>query len=145
MSTVDQFLTPDEEKAVVMAIQEAEKATSGEIRVHLEKTLTMEAMERALEVFYELKMEATAQRNGVLIYVAVESRKFTICGDQGIHEKVTHTFWDATKEVMQDYFRAGKNATALCEGIRRVGEQLKHYFPFTEDDTNELTNEISKG
>jgi uncharacterized membrane protein len=58
---------------------------------------------------------------------------------------VTDTFWDSTKEVMQNYFREGKNAMALCEGIRLVGEQLKHYFPYTEEDTNELTNEISKG
>ncbi|MEN9336178.1 MAG: hypothetical protein RLZZ500_1165 [Bacteroidota bacterium] len=145
MSTVAQFLTPEEEKAVVAAIQDAEKATSGEIRVHLEQTLDKDAMERALEVFYQLKMDATAQRNGVLIYIAVESRQFTICGDQGIHEKVGANFWDATKELMQSYFRQGENCKALCEGIRRAGEQLKSYFPYQADDIDELSNEISKG
>lgn len=145
MSTVNQFLNTEDEKAVVAAIQDAEKATSGEIRVHLENELTKDAMERALEVFYHLKMDATAQRNGVLIYVAVESRQFTICGDQGIHEKVTPDFWDATKEVMQRYFRNGENCKALCEGIRLAGDQLKSFFPYLANDQDELSNEISKG
>lgn len=145
MATVAAFLTAEEEKAVVTAIQEAEKMTSGEIRVHLESNANKDPMERALEVFHELKMDATAQRNGVLIYVAVASKQFTICGDKGIHEKVTANFWEGTKDLMQQYFREGANGKALCEGIRLAGEQLKSYFPYTADDRDELSNEISKG
>ena len=81
MSKVEEFLTRDEEQAVVEAIRAAEKATSGEIRVHIEKTTSMAAFDRALEVFHELKMDETQLKNGVLIYVAVKDKAFAICGD----------------------------------------------------------------
>ena len=145
MSTKDIFLTKEEEAEVVEAIQMAEKNTSGEIRVHIEKETSIAPMERAVEVFHLLQMEHTKERNGVLIYVATQSKQFAICGDKGIHEKVTHSFWDATKEVMLSHFKNGNNKQALVDGILKAGEQLKNYFPFQEDDTDELSNELSKG
>jgi len=66
--------------------------------------------------------------NGVLIYVATQSKQFAICGDQGIHEKVTNSFWDSTKEVMLNHFKMGNNKQALVDGILKAGEQLKNYF-----------------
>jgi uncharacterized membrane protein len=33
----------------------------------------------------------------------------------------------------------------LIDGIRMAGEQLKKYFPYQDNDTNELSNEISIG
>ena len=145
MSTKDIFLTKEEEAEVVEAIQMAEKNTSGEIRVHIEKETSIAPMERAVEVFHLLQMEHTKERNGVLIYVATQSKQFAICGDQRIHEKVTNSFWDATKEVMLSHFKNGNNKQALVDGILKAGEQLKNYFPFQEDDTDELSNELSKG
>ncbi len=145
MSTKDIFLTKEEEAEVVEAIQMAEKNTSGEIRVHIEKETSIAPIDRAVEVFHLLQMEHTKERNGVLIYVATQSKQFAICGDQGIHEKVTHSFWDATKEVMLSHFKNGNNKQALVDGILKAGEQLKNYFPFQEDDTDELSNELSKG
>jgi len=145
MSTKDIFLTKEEEAEVVEAIQMAEKNTSGEIRVHIEKETSIAPMERAVEVFHLLQMEHTKERNGVLIYVATQSKQFAICGDQGIHEKVTNSFWYATKEVMLSHFKNGNNKQALVDGILKAGEQLKNYFPFQEDDTDELSNELSKG
>ncbi len=145
MSTKDIFLTKEEEAEVVEAIQMAEKNTSGEIRVHIEKETSIAPIDRAVEVFHLLQMEHTKERNGVLIYVATQSKQFAICGDQGIHEKVTNSFWDATKEVMLSHFKNGNNKQALVDGILKAGEQLKNYFPFQEDDTDELSNELSKG
>ncbi|MEO0038205.1 MAG: hypothetical protein RIQ59_1416, partial [Bacteroidota bacterium] len=86
MSTKDIFLTKEEEAEVVEAIRIAEQNTSGEIRVHIEKETSIAPMERAVEVFHLLQMENTQERNGVLIYVATQSKQFAICGDQGIHE-----------------------------------------------------------
>ena len=71
------------------AIQEAEKNTSGEIRVHIEAHTDEDHYEHALKVFAELKMHKTELRNGVLFYVAVNDHKFVILGDQGINDKVT--------------------------------------------------------
>jgi uncharacterized membrane protein len=145
MSQSDSFLTPEAETAIVEAIRLAELQTSGEIRVHLEKSTSKAPFDRALEVFHSLNMHATAQKNGVLIYVAYQDKNFVICGDQGINDLVPADFWDSTKDLMASHFKSGDFASGLISGIAQVGEQLKTYFPLQENDQNELSNEISKG
>jgi uncharacterized membrane protein len=145
MSKVENFLTPEEEQAVVEAIRLAELETSGEIRVHIEKETDLVPFDRALEVFNFLKMDATELKNGVLIYVAVKNKSFVICGDKGINDLVSTDFWDSTKEIMASHFKTGNFKQGLIDGISKAGDQLKKYFPFQENDTNELSNEISKG
>ena len=145
MSKVEDFLTKEEEQAVVEAIRLAETATSGEIRVHIEKKASIAHFDRALEVFHLLKMDETELKNGVLIYVAVKDKAFVICGDKGINEAVSTDFWDSTKEIMASHFKNGNFKQGLIDGITKAGDQLKKYFPFQDGDTNELSNEISKG
>lgn len=145
MSKVEDFLTTQEEQDIVEAIRLAELNTSGEIRVHLEKTSHGDASNRALELFHTLKMDNTKLQNAVLIYVAVEDKTFVIYGDDGINKVVENDFWDCTKDLMQSHFKKGQFKQGLIEGILRSGERLKQYFPYMDDDTNELTNQISKG
>ena len=145
MSKVEDFLTQEEELEIVEAIRVAEKNTSGEIRVHLEKTTELDPYDRALEVFNELKMDETQLKNGVLIYLAVADKTFVICGDQGINDIVANDFWGSTKDIMVAHFKNGNFKQGLIDGILRAGEELKKHFPWSEDDTNELSNEISKG
>lgn len=145
MTEVEKFLSQNDEQEIVQAIQWAEKNTSGEIRVHIEKETSIAAIDRAMEVFHFLEMTKTKDKNGVLIYVAVDSKKFAIYGDQGINDKVDNTFWNSTKDIMQNHFKNGNNKQAFIDGITEAGNQLKKHFPFQDDDTNELPNEISKG
>ncbi|MBP8791677.1 MAG: TPM domain-containing protein [Lutibacter sp.] len=145
MSKVEDFLTAEEEQAIVSAIKNAEKNTSGEIRVHIEKTTDKPPMERALEVFYFLKMDATELKNGVLFYVAVKSKKFAILGDEGINKLVPANFWDTEKDILAAHFSKEEYAIGLQQAITKVGEKLKAFFPYQSDDTNELSDEISKG
>lgn len=145
MSKVEDFLTKAEEAEIVEAIRLAEKNTSGEIRVHLEKKTSIAPIERAVEVFHELQMDQTQLRNGVIIYVAVNSKQFAIYGDKGINDVVTDDFWNSTKDIMLEHFKNGRNKQALVDGIEHAGEQLKKYFPDYSGNTNELSNEISKG
>ncbi len=145
MSKVEDFLTKEEESAIVEAIRVAEKETSGEIRVHIEKTTSKAPFDRALEVFNELRMDATELKNGVLFYFAVADKNFVICGDKGINDVVATDFWDSTKDKMAMQFKAGNFKQGIVDGILNAGEQLKKYFPYQEGDTNELSNEISKG
>ena len=145
MSQVEDFLTKEEEQEIVQAIQIAEKNTSGEIRVHIEKTTSIDAFDRALEVFNLLKMDETALKNGVLIYLAVADKSFVICGDEGINDVVENDFWDCTKDLMLLQFKKGNFKQGLIDGILKAGERLKTYFPHEENDVNELSNEISKG
>ncbi|GAA4236368.1 TPM domain-containing protein [Postechiella marina] len=145
MSNIEAFLKASEEQEIVEAIRLAELNTSGEIRVHIEKTSKNDANMRALEVFHTLKMDNTKLQNAVLIYVAIDDKTFVIYGDKGINNVVAHDFWESTKNVIQKHFKSGNFKQGLVDGIIKSGEQLKHFFPYTDDDENELTNEISKG
>ena len=144
MSTVESFLSAEQEAEVVKAIKTAEKQTSGEIRVHLENSEAEVAL-RTKEVFHLLKMDTTKARNGVIIYVAVNQKQFYVYGDQGIHTKVGDSFWQSTRDIILHSFKNGDFAQGLSNGVLEVGKVLKEYFPWTEDDTNELSDEISKG
>ncbi len=142
---IKSFLTKDQQSAIVQAIADAEKATSGEIRVHLESSCKGDVLDNAAYIFKKLKMHKTALRNGVLIYLAVNDRKFAILGDAGINAKVPEDFWDQIKETMTVHFVNGDFTTGLTQGIQMVGDKLKAYFPIMSNDTNELSNEISFG
>lgn len=145
MSKIEDFLTASQEQRIIEAINTAEKNTSGEIRVHIEKSTEKPPMERALEVFHFLKMDTTKLRNGILLYIAVESRKFVILGDEGINNKVPKDFWETEKEFVLSHFAKGEFEKGIEETIIKVGEKLKDFFPYQSNDTNELSNEISKG
>ncbi|SEP22637.1 TLP18.3, Psb32 and MOLO-1 founding protein of phosphatase [Flavobacterium sp. CF108] len=145
MSKVEDFLTKAEEQEIVEAIRMAENNTSGEIRVHIEKTTSKAHYDRALEVFHELRMHETKLKNGVLLYFAVDDKNFVICGDKGIDDLVPDDFWDCTKDIMTNHFKSGNFKQGIVDGILNAGEQLKKHFPSLADDTNELSNEISKG
>jgi uncharacterized membrane protein len=90
-------------------------------------------------------MNETQLQNGVLIYLAIQTKSFVICGDKGINDVVKADFWDTTKDIMQAHFKNSDFKQGLIDGILRAGEQLKKYFPWQENDINELSNEISKG
>lgn len=137
------FFTKEEQQKIVAAIKEAELNTSGEIRVHIENHCKEEALERAAEVFYDLKMNCTAARNGILFYLAVKDHKFAIIGDEGINREVEHDFWNDIKDEMISNFKANKFAEGLIVGILKCGDKLKEYFPYQNDDVNELSDEIS--
>ncbi|MEH6682244.1 MAG: TPM domain-containing protein [Sediminicola sp.] len=144
MSKVEAFLTEEEEADVIKAIVAAEKNTSGEIRVHIEGHTDGDPYDRAKDLFHQLKMDNTKDGNGVLIYVAVQDRKFVICGDRGINDIVGTNFWNSTKDAIQEHFKKGNFKQGLINGILMAGEALQQYFPWDHNDTNELSNEISK-
>lgn len=145
MSKVEEFLSAQDEQQVIEAIKTAEKNTSGEIRVHLENNTNLPPLVRAKEVFWHLNMDQTKFQNGVLFYIAVESKQFAIYGDRGIYHQVSKDFWDDEKDIVTSHFAKKQNAKGLVVAIEKVGEKLKQLFPITADDTNELSNEISKG
>jgi uncharacterized membrane protein len=137
--------TPEEEHRVLHAISEAELNTSGEIRVHIDKWCKTDPVFKACNVFDELEMGKTDGRNAVLFYVAKKEKKFAVIGDVGIDQVVPDDFWNSTKNIMTRSFAKGDIVGGVCEGIHEVGAQLKKYFPYESDDTNELPDEISYG
>ncbi len=137
------FFTREQQDLILASVKEAEKETSGEIRVHIETSFKGEVLDRAAWVFGKLGMHKTALRNGVLFYLAVKDRKFAIIGDAGINAKVPAGFWDEISELLRKNFREGKFTEGLSEGILLAGQQLKTHFPYMKDDINELSDEIS--
>lgn len=140
-----EFLGKENEKLITKAIENAEHQTSGEIRVHLENKCSEEVLDRAAWLFKKLKMHETKDRNGVLIYLSINDRKFAIIGDTGINKVVPEGFWNDVKEMMIGHFKNGEFAIGLINGIGKTGEQLKQYFPYQDIDVNELSDEISYG
>jgi len=139
------FFTEEQQDAIIKAIANAEHATSGEVRVHIDDGCKEEVLDAATKVFHKLKMNKTHLRNGVLFYLAVADRKFAILGDKGINEKVPSDFWDNIKETMLSFFKQGQFTEGLCKGIEMAGEKLKSHFPLESNDKNELKDEISFG
>lgn len=144
MAKIEEFLTEEEEKEVVAAIQRAERKTSGEIRVHIEKTSNGDIWERAMEVFHLLKMDNTKEDNGVLIYVAIDDRNFVIYGDKGINKVVPPDFWESTKDAIVAQFKKGDFKQGLIDGILKAGHQLQEHFPWSEGNENQLSDKISR-
>ncbi len=142
---VSDLFTTEQKAQITDAIKEAELNTSGEIRVHIEKSCKIEVLERASQVFSKLQMQKTELRNGVLFYLAMNDRKFAILGDAGINAKVPEGFWDNISETVVSEFKNSKYSNGLAKGILMAGTKLKEHFPHQQDDVNELSDEISFG
>ena len=137
------FFSKEQQEQILTSVKEAELETSGEIRVHIETSLKGDVLDRSAWLFKKMGMDKTAERNGVLFYLAVSDRKFAIIGDAGINAKVPAGFWDEISELLKKNFKEGKFTEGLSEGIIMAGDQLKTHFPHRLDDINELPDEIS--
>jgi uncharacterized membrane protein len=140
---VRRLLSEHDESEVINAIRAAEARTSGEIRVHVERRCGGNAMAAASRWFHRLGMDATAESNGVLFYVAVDDREFAVIGGAGIHARVGESFWDALRDALRDAFSEGRPAAGLVGAIDEAGSRLAEYFPRRDDDRNELSDEVS--
>jgi uncharacterized membrane protein len=136
-----------EEDKIVRAIQTAEALTRAEIRVHIaKKSNGVDTLQLAIKTFETLGMTKTLEKNGVLIFIIPNEKKFAIIGDSGIHENVKESFWEQVKEEMRDHFSRGNLTDAIIHGIQRAGEKLALHFPANnKNNPNELSDEISLG
>ncbi len=133
----------EEQQRIKKAVEDAERHTSGEIRVCLEKNCSEEVLDRAAKYFLRLDMHKTKLRNGVLIYLATVDRKFVIIGDAGINKAVPEGFWDDAKDAMLAHFKFGNLVEGITTGVAMAGEHLQKYFPHQLDDKNELPDDIA--
>ncbi|MBS1948963.1 MAG: TPM domain-containing protein [Bacteroidetes bacterium] len=141
------FFTGAEQQRVLAAIRACETQTSGEIRVFVESRCRfVDPLDRAAEAFFKLKMEATKERNGVLVYVAMKDRQLAIFGDKGIHEKVGNDFWSANVKKMLEHFNDKDYAGGIEKIITEIGAALHAHFPYDKyNDINELPDDIVFG
>ena len=139
----DEFISQLDERRIVNAIAEAEKKTSGEIRVYVSHKERHDALEFAKKRFQQLGMSQTKHRNAVLIYIVPRTRQFAVVGDVGIHQKCGDTFWKQITTAMSERMKEAKFTEGIVEGIHDVAAVLKQNFPRSSDDTDELPNEIA--
>lgn len=135
---------PVDTQAIEQAVSQLEQQTSAELRVVVERKAKKadSAMGRAEVLFDELGMRRTAEHNGVLIYLSFKPHYLAVVGDEGIHQKVSADFWQTVYEAMKIECQAACYTQAICRGIEQVGQQLAYHFPRSEDDVNELPNEV---
>ena len=141
------FFTAEEQQLIIEAIQNAERMTSGEVRVFVEsKCSYMDAIDRAAELFFQLEMQKTDDRNAVLLYVAMKDRQLAVFGDEGIHKKVGNEYWNNEVHKMITNFNRENYAAGISEVVKDIGEALTKNFPFNNDtDKNELPDDIVFG
>ncbi|WP_041623750.1 TPM domain-containing protein [Spirochaeta thermophila] len=137
------FLTKEEQREILRAIEEVERRSTCEIRVHITRRVKGDVMEEAVKTFRKLGMYRTIHRTGVLFFLATENRAFAVVGDEGIHAKAGEGFWKEAAGKIEEYFRRGEFGNGLIAGIREVGRILETHFPITPDDVNELPDDIS--
>jgi uncharacterized membrane protein len=143
----DDFFSAEEKEKILSAIQKAEQTTSGEVRLYVERRCRfVDAIDRAAEVFYSLKMEQTVNRNATLVYVAFKDRQMAVFGDQGIYEKTGKEFWNDAVKKMVTHFNKENYAQGIVEVIEQIGEALSYHFPYdAATDKNELPDDIVFG
>jgi uncharacterized membrane protein len=138
------FLDRLDHDRVVAAIRAAEARSRGEIRVHVARAPVEEPQRAAAALFEKLGMAATAERNGVLLFVAPASQRFAVVGDKGIHEKCGGGFWKDVASAMEEDFRQGRFTDGIVKGVAKAGDALAAHFPRTGPDRNELSDEVSE-
>lgn len=141
MKAADYF-TDERLAEIDAAIKQAENTTSGEIRLYVEDKCKEDVLDHSAFLFEKLNMHRTELRNGVLFYLAIQDHKFAILGDGGINAKVEKDFWDHIKDEMVVHFKEGRFAEGLETGISMAGKALAEHFPVSDDDVNELSDDI---
>ncbi|WP_294082769.1 TPM domain-containing protein [Proteiniphilum sp. UBA5384] len=136
------MLSKEELQRITESIQLAESHTSGEIRVCIARQCNGNPLEAALKKFHQLKINKTRLHNGVLIYVSPSNHKAAIIGDEGIHDMVNSGFWNEAMEKMLTYFKNGEITEGICKGVGKVGELIKSRYPVSDNDINELGDEV---
>jgi uncharacterized membrane protein len=141
------LFTADESARIVDAIRKAEQQTSGEIRVFIESRCKfVDPLDRAAEIFWNLKMDHTVHHNSVLLYVAVKDHQFAIFADTGIHEKLGNEFWQKEVNLMSGHFEENHYLEAILYVINDTGHALHAHFPYDASaDKNELPDDIVFG
>ncbi len=142
----EDYFTPHQKNVIVAAIKQAEKQTSGEVRVFIEsKCSYVNAIDRAKELFEKLDMHKTEERNAVIVYVALKHRQLAIFGDAGIYEKVGQKFWDEQLKQMLQHFNREDFVEGIATVVKEIGEALHQHFPYQKNDVNELPDDIVFG
>ena len=141
------FLDDDELLRISETIKQSEKLTSGEIVVSIKEKRNLFQRSKTIrhlaeEEFKRLKMGNTRDHTGILLYLVLRSREFTVLADSGIHEKVGDSAWQGVRDLLSSDFKNGKFCEGIMGAVKSMGKLLGQYFPIKPDDTNEISNKV---
>ena len=142
------LMSAEESAIIVEAINEAERNTTGEIRVFVESRCNyVDAWDRAWQVFHHLEMSKTQHRNAVLVYIATLDKQVAIIADEAIFKKVGGPeYWVKELEMIKQGGRNQQLAQGVVNAINDIGVALHEHFPHKGgSNKNELPNEIVFG
>jgi uncharacterized membrane protein YgcG len=141
------FFSVKDKAQIVEAIRMAEKETSGEIRIFVEsRNPFVDPIDRAAQIFFNLKMEDTDHRNAVLLYIAMKDHELALFADEGIYQKAGREYWDNAVKNMLSQFTKENISNGIVQCITQIGQTLKEKFPYIPtEDKNELPDEIVFG
>jgi uncharacterized membrane protein len=141
-----EFFTAEQQKQMVHAIQEAERNTSGEVRVFVESRCKyVDPVDRAKEIFFNLKMDQTRDRNAVVFYIAIDDHQLALFADEGIYQRLGADYWNKEVKVIISDFSKDDILGGICRCVTDIGNALKEQFPYETSDKNELPDEIIFG
>ena len=129
---------------VEKAIEEAELLTSAEFKLHIEESCNEDLLDRAAFVFSELEVHKTQLRNAVLLYVSANDRKVSILADAGAKAHLSEEVLSQCLSSLINDFKSNNYAGGIRSCFLTIANALKLSFPYQENDTNEISNKVSR-
>lgn len=140
------LFSTSEIQSIQQKVKLSEANTSGEIRIYIEMNCRwMEPVRRAAEIFHELRMFQTVNRNAVLIYLAYADHDFALYADKGIYTHAAPGFWELEAKKLARSFHQKAYMDGLSGTIDAVGKLLTQHYPLHGENKNELPDEIIFG
>ena len=151
--TVQNFLTTGETARINEAIAEAEKRTTGEMKLLVVGKSTWmslsrlalriaAARKRAKKEFLALGLDHTIKGTGILIMISLKERVVVVEGGKALEGKLIQERWDHLRDLIINGIASGKRGDGICAAIGEAGKILSEHFPVRPDDVNEISNEI---
>ncbi|MEJ7746274.1 MAG: TPM domain-containing protein [Luteimonas sp.] len=135
---------------ITQAIADSESNHRGEICFAVESALPLRAVlagldarQRALDVFAQLRVWNTRDNNGVLVYLLLADHRIEVVADRGLDDLVSAEQWRGVCQLIEEGLKAGEPEAAVRRGIDAVSALLAEHFPRIAGDVDhdELPNQ----
>ena len=107
------------------------------------KVMAKKVSDRAFLYFIQAGITETRDRSGILIFISYLERRVMIIADSGVNKKIEQEKWAEFIDEIVLGIKKGQLTDHLIQVIKKCGYLLEEYFPIKEDDTNELSNEMT--
>jgi len=96
----------------------------------------------ASAAFFDQSLHHAAGAAGLLVYVSMDERRAVVLADEAVLTVLTQPTLDALCRDLTDLLADVDPAEALCQTLRRAGEQLTALPPDPEADTTDANEKL---